>query len=169
MASTDKILRSLGVPALIYKDPPTTANSKITDNFIANIDTMLREGKSIFFNLRDGVEGSKLAAVVLRAAIEEGYLKARYITPENIADSKAESWDSGDKWQEYLDCDLLVIDRIVFTNLDNFKLKSLYDLIEKRLLNQKSTLMVSEEDVKSNVPDRVKNLFNHAEVKLVRE
>lgn len=168
MDSTDKILKSLKVPALFYKNS-TIKPGKVVSTYIENIDSMLKEGRSIFFNLPDGVESSKLAVLVLRAAIKAGYLKSRYITPEDIAESKAESWEEGNRWHEYETCDLLVIDRIVFSTLDGFKIKTLYDLVERRILNIRSVILVSEEDANSNVPDRIKNLFNHAGLKLLKE
>lgn len=165
----NKILKSLRVPALIY-DWELQTTPKIEKkilSYVDNIDTMLREGRSIFFNMKDGVQASRLAVWILRKTIEAGYLNVGYTVPESIAESKAESWEDGDSLSEMTLSDLLVIDRIVFSQLDTFKLKALYGLIEGRLLNKRSTLMVSDEDLKVWIPSRILTIMNYVEVKYI--
>lgn len=169
--NTNKMLKSLGVPPLLYEwaieEAPFTSGQKVVD-YCRDLDNMLKQGKSICFNSTDSVLNSRLAVYVLQSAIIQGYLKVRYTTPEAIGDSKADSWEGSDLFYELVHADLVVIDRIVFAILDGFREKSMFDLIEKRLLNKKSTLVSSADPIASYLPERIITLFRYAEVKLIK-
>lgn len=141
-----KHLAALGVPPLVYDWSldalPKCEAKRLLEISINGIDKFIGTGGVIIITVSNGILASRLGVTILKAALLTGYLNVGYVTPSIIKDLDAESWSGGISYDEYLHCDLLVIDNI-HPDVHPTKFVAYLEFLENRLRFQKATVITS--------------------------
>lgn len=125
------------------------------------IDEFLQSRKSLMLHLpTNPVLASRLGVCFLKAAIIGDYYRVKYTIPTNIVGYKIEDWDGGDAYDELLNADLLVIDKIVpLKKQDGFPQQAFDDFIEDRLMRNKSTILICGENPNIMFAERIRMIL----------
>jgi hypothetical protein len=161
-------LHALGVPINVYKwsfgEIEDSKIAKRLSPFLEDIESFLNSKKSIILYCDNYLLGSRLAATFLKAAIAEQYTYCRYTLPVNLVGYKIESWDNGDAYDDLLEADLLVIDKISSPSSDKFPQKVFEEFVEDRLLKDRCTIFVLAENPQFIFSDKILGIMSSLEV-----
>lgn len=144
LTEAKKFASAQGVPALLLKKPPETPLTIKAGRYLEQFKDMLINRGSIFIAVDNIVQGSQIGVMFLVRAFENDILDARYITAEDLAQTFADSWQASEAYSETVDAPFVVLDKIIVTQLDAFRKKTLVKFMEERLVNLRSTIFVAD-------------------------
>jgi len=146
-----KFIKSLGVPKLLWDwsiDDKPDRISQVLKEYGTDIADILRSGASIFIKLEDDLYASRLAVYLLKCALREDFIKVAYVTPAQLADEYANSWEGSEMYARLLEADLVVVDQMTQSNFrDGMKISVFTGFITNRLFSEKSTVLVQSDDI----------------------
>jgi hypothetical protein len=169
----NKILKSFDIPELVYqwdiadlKDEFFLAALKETIPDV--LDFVQKRKHLIFEEDDDSLLVSRISVFILRYMLRKDYTKVGYLTPTKLATLKAESWEGGEEYGRYQKMDLIVLDKVFLVDLDKFKLSTLWEFFEFRLMSRRSTIIVSDVRFTNLIPPRVKSVLSESETKRIK-
>ena len=131
------------------------------------IDDCIVDRKFYFIHMKAPL-GSQIAVTFLKAAWISGFIHSYYVTPEYIAQKRAETWKNGSTYEKIMFADLLVIDNVVAQS-DDFRRKALNEFVEQRVLNKRCTIFSSTSKIGSALAPNVVALLSRVGGKVIEE
>lgn len=130
-----------------------------------DIDTFLNNRNSfILYFESDALLASRVAVTFMKAALIAGFYRTFYTVPQTLVGYKLESWDNGEAYNDLLNADFLVLDKILpVKRAEKFPYEVFEEFLEDRLLKNKSTIYVCWDNPNIIFPPRIKALFASAE------
>jgi len=171
------LLYSNGVPVQVYTwsftqdlDDSCFLKRKFTP-MLEEIDAFLNGRTSWILHFEHNpLLASRIAATFLKVAFIGGFFRSKYTTPTNIVGYKMESWDNGEAYDDLLNADLLIIDKILpIKQKSDFPQAVFDEFIEDRLLKKKSTFFVCGERPYEVFSPRIMSIFSDLGIKIVSE
>jgi len=142
----------------LYEDKPTPyanakAKLKAAREFVDSFDS---EFKNIFLYGETGVGKTFLTNCIAKAIMDRGYV-VMYVSANELFEEIASRYLMGrdEELKKYLrryyecvfTCDLLIIDDLGTEVTNNFVVSELYEIINKRMLTEKSTIISTNYDM----------------------
>lgn len=168
-----KILKSFDIPELIYQWDIDNLNDEFflaaLKESIPDILGFVRSRRHLIFEEDDDtLLVSRIAVFILRYMLAKDYTKVGYVTPAKLATLKAESWEGSEEYKRFQGMDLVVLDKVFLAELDKFKLGTLWEFFESRLLHRRSIIIVADGKFTNFIPPRVKNVLVESEAKRIK-
>lgn len=159
-----KFIKSLGVPKILWDysiDDKDDKNSQIFKSYGGEIKEILKSGTTFSIRLDDDLYASRLAVYLLKCALKEDFIKVAYVTPFDLMDGYAASWEGSESYAELLQKDFVVIDGLTQNNFrEGIKIAVFTGFVISRLFSNKSMVLVQAETI--NYPDRLKKLLKES-------
>lgn len=156
--ATMKALKSLGIPRLYTKHlgelELTKADAEKFLNIMQDVNTLVNEGSSVVFVYADVTKSGCLATKILYKIVQETWSELYYVTPDLLAATKVDNWGEGGLWETYCKANVVFVDG-VSSRMNALENTSLNGLLETRLYNSLTTLLVIERDAIGLLSDRV--------------
>lgn len=116
--------------------------------YVQNLPSRLKNGSSLIFVGNVGTGKTHLACAIAHEAIKQGY-KAIFSSVSEIIRETRMSWATSrqkEVFEHFTSCDLLIIDEVgVQAGTDNER-NILFDIINQRYMDVKSTIIISNEE-----------------------
>lgn len=138
-----KFVVAQGVPPLLLKEPEGILAEKAAQ-YLAQFSDMLTYRGSVFIATENIVNGSRVGVWFLLTAFEHNVLNAGYLTVDKLSQIFADSWEESEAYAEFLHSPFVVLDRIIVSQLDAFKKKTLVKFMEERLVNLRPSVFVAD-------------------------
>jgi hypothetical protein len=138
---------------------------------LEEIEYFLQHRKSFILYLPNNpLLASRIGATFMKAAIISGYYRVRYTVPINLVGYRMEDWDGGNAYNDLLNADLLIVDKIVpLKKQDGFPQQVFEEFIEDRLMRNKSTILICGENPNIMFIERIKGLLISLGVRIYAE
>jgi hypothetical protein len=139
--------------------------------YLEDIDKFLNLRKSFMLYLPNNpLLASRIGATFMKAAFIAGYYKTGYTVPGNLVGYKVEAWDNGEAYYEYLNLDLLVLDKVLqHRKSDSWPKEVFEEFVEDRLMKQRSTIMLCGDNPKEIFSDRLLSLIRSLDIRVIME
>lgn len=171
-----QLLYANGVPMQAIK---WVFTEELDNRFIKKALTPMLEEIDEFLNIRksfiiylpnDPLLASRIGATFMKAAFIAGYYKVGYTVPGNLVGYKLESWDNGEAYYDYLNSDLLVLDKILkHRKTDSWPAEVFEEFVEDRLMKQRSTIFICGDNPNEIFSDRIRSLLVSLKINILRE
>lgn len=139
--------------------------------YLEDIDQFLQLRKSFMLYLPNNpLLASRIGATFMKAAFIAGYYKTGYTVPGNLVGYKVEAWDNGETYYEYLNLDLLVLDKVLqHRKSDSWPKEVFEEFVEDRLMKQRSTILLCGDNPKEIFSSRLLSLISSLNVRVIME
>jgi hypothetical protein len=168
----DQTLKAMGVPPLVYQwNIGSLEDEHFKNTLFVKIPDILqfvtKRQHLVIEEDEDTLLAARVAVYILRYMLTNDYHNVGYLTPTKLATIKTDSWEGGENYSRFADMDLVIVDRMFPTDLDKFKLNSFWDFFESRLLNKRSTIIVTDNVFSRVIPPKIKSVMRASEIKMI--